>query len=187
MGRVGDRVLGDRITVSGAQPARLNAGGVAPGGLFIEHPVALHRVGLGDFGIGLGRLTLLAQLGHGVVNCGPPAASSSCCSTAGPASSNSVSAAASTRLSCPEFSASIAAADPAAVVAAFTVSRDTDSFLATFVADRPASIICWMPRARWACEVGFLIVCDDLVHDPLDSFGCFVRCGGWQHVHRHAA
>jgi hypothetical protein len=55
---------------------------------------------------------------------------------------NSVIAAASTRLSWPDASAPIAVADPAAVVAAFTVSRDTDNFLATFVVDRPESSIC---------------------------------------------
>jgi len=61
---------------------------------------------------------------------------------------NSVSAAASARLICPPSSASSATLDFAAAWAAVTVSLPTDNFLATFDTDRPASIICWMPRAR---------------------------------------
>jgi hypothetical protein len=65
--------------------------------------------------------------------------------------SNSASTAASVRLICWLSSASRAMLDVAAVWAAFTVSLPTDS-LATFRTDVPASIICWMPRARWALD-----------------------------------
>jgi hypothetical protein len=51
-------------------------------------------------------------------------------------------AAASSSVICPEVNASMAAGDLAAAAAALTVSRCTDSALATRVVDRPASIIC---------------------------------------------
>ncbi len=43
----------------------------------------------------------------------------------------------------------MAVVDCAAAWAAFTASVPTDNRLATLVTDSPASIICWMPRARW--------------------------------------
>jgi len=56
--RAGDRFLGDRRAVSGAQPAKLNAAGVTPGWLLVEYVVALRPVDLGGLLAGLGALAL---------------------------------------------------------------------------------------------------------------------------------
>jgi len=65
-------------------------------------------------------------------------------------SSNSVSAAASAKDSCPDSNAPSAVADSVTLAAASTVSRPTDSFLATLADETPTSSIWLMPLARWA-------------------------------------
>jgi hypothetical protein len=68
---VGDRCLGGLLTLGRAKVPKRNAAGVPPGGLLIEHPVALCREGLGGLGTRLGCFTLFAQLGHGVIELRP--------------------------------------------------------------------------------------------------------------------
>ena len=122
----------------------------APSGVVVENgEAALGVVGDG-FGVGLGAGPLGAQLGDHMVE--------SRCASGGDEPVQRFCAvvfelgeqAASERLICPPSSASRATLEVAAVCAALTVSLPTDNFLATFVTDRPASIICWIPRARWA-------------------------------------
>jgi hypothetical protein len=91
----------------------------------------------------------LTQLGHPVIEEGGTRRGIRA-ATARSSSSNSRSAAASVRDNWPDGNAAWAVGDAATSAAALTVSRCTDSVLATRAGETPVSSIWWMPRARCA-------------------------------------